>query len=110
MYTNGSELPVFLSLSFFRYGSGVFAKQHGFYFNNQLSDFTQPRNNTQQGVKQSKANYIKPGKRPMSSACPTIYIDENGNVVSLVAGAGNMAIISAVNSVSFLLKSYILHS
>ena len=87
-------------MNVFSGGSGI--RVQGFNLNNQLLDFTKPSNSVLPGnIRQSKANHIEPGKRSMSSACPTIYTDKNGDVVSVVAAAGGMQIISSVNSVCF---------
>ncbi|XP_056312393.1 glutathione hydrolase 1 proenzyme-like [Danio aesculapii] len=63
------------------FGSGVMSECTGIIFNDQMSDFTQVT---------SEHNKIQPGKRPLSSMCPTIILDEekeNSEKVRMVVGA-----------------------
>lgn len=50
----------------------------------------------------SPANLMQPGKRPLSSMCPTIIIDENKDVLMIVGAAGGSRITTSVAQVSFL--------
>ena len=71
----------------------------GIIFNNQMDDFSTPNITNAYGLKPTKANFIKPGKRPQSSACPTIVEDEIGAVKLIVGASGGSRIISAVSEV-----------
>lgn len=52
------------------------------------------------GLRPSPANFIKPGKRPLSSMCPNIILDQNGDVVFVSGSAGGSKIVTAVAYVS----------
>lgn len=68
--------------------------------NDEMDDFGTPGKSNSYGVPPSPANYIKPGKRPLSSMCPVIILDENGDVRLLIGGAGGIKITSSVAYVS----------
>jgi gamma-glutamyltranspeptidase/glutathione hydrolase len=74
------------------FGSKVMAS--GFPLNNQMDNFTSaPGQPNSYGLIQSEANAIAPGKRPLSSMCPLIFLEDGK--VALVAGAsGGPRIIS----------------
>ena len=66
----------------------------GIIFNNELADFF--RNDSYQGFPWPQANAPGPGKRPLSSTCPSIIVDEHGNVVLVVGGSGGTRITLSV--------------
>lgn len=46
-----------------------------------MDDFSTPGQSNYYGYAPSKANFIEPGKRPMSSASPTIIFNPNDPLV-----------------------------
>jgi gamma-glutamyltranspeptidase / glutathione hydrolase / leukotriene-C4 hydrolase len=61
-----------------------------------MDDFSTPGVTNIYGVPSSPANYIVPGKRPLSSMAPTIIVDKNGDAKLVIGGAGGSKITSSV--------------
>ncbi|KAL1281464.1 hypothetical protein QQF64_000267, partial [Cirrhinus molitorella] len=92
---DGSAVAVTSSINNY-FGSGVMSPSTGIIFNDQLKDFIDPELNSGHG----KNNLIKPGKRPLSSMCPTIILDKyNKQVKMVVGGAGGTNITTSVAQV-----------
>lgn len=71
------------------FGSGRMS--HGFFLNNQLTDFSfAPRDPDGQPA----ANAVGPGKRPRSSMSPVIVLDRQGRFVAAVGSPGGSSILS----------------
>ncbi|XP_065208918.1 scoloptoxin SSD14-like [Planococcus citri] len=79
-----------------RFGSFVLSKSTGIMLNNQMDDFSSPGIVNNYGVTPSKANYIAPGKIPLSSMCPTIILNQSGDVRLIIGAAGGTLITSSV--------------
>lgn len=65
-----------------------------------MDDFSTPGIVNFYGLEPSPANYIEPGKRPMSSMTPTLIVDGAGDVRMIIGSAGGSKIITTVASVS----------
>jgi gamma-glutamyltranspeptidase/glutathione hydrolase len=64
---------------------------HGFFLNNQLTDFSfSPKN--ADGT--AAANAVAPGKRPRSSMSPLVVLDRQGRFVAAVGSPGGNAIVA----------------
>ena len=64
-----------------------------------MDDFSFPNTGNLNGLEPSRANFVKPGKRPLSSMCPTIILDENREASMVLGAAGGMRITTAVAQV-----------
>lgn len=80
-------------------GAKVRSRQTGIILNDEMDDFSTPGVVNTYGIPASPANYIKPGKIPMSSTCPSIVLDNFGQIQLMVGGAGGSKITSGVAQV-----------
>lgn len=82
------------------FGSGVLSESTGILLNNQMDDFSTPGRMNFFGLQPSEANYIRPGKKPLSSMAPTMVFSQGdggelGKLIMTVGGSGGPLIISA---------------
>ena len=69
------------------FGCVKMSPKTGIIFNNEMDDFSSPNVTNSFGVPPSPHNFIRPGKRPMSSTCPAIVINTETGKVIMVSGA-----------------------
>lgn len=79
------------------FGAGVLSPSTGIVLNNEMGDFSTPEVHPDD-VPPAPANFIQPGKRPLSSMTPLIILKGN-QVRGVLGGSGGIAIIPAVSQV-----------
>jgi len=77
------------------FGAQIMTKRSGIIINNEMNDFAIPGKSNEFGFPPAVANYIRPGKRPLSSTTPVIAEFPNGTVYFTTGAAGGSRIISA---------------
>ncbi len=78
------------------FGSRVGVDGGGFVLNNQMDDFlTRPGEANAYDLVQAERNLPEPGKRPLSSMCPTIVLGTDGRVELVLGASGGPRIITA---------------
>ena len=78
------------------FGSKLYSNELGFFFNNQMDDFSsKPGIPNQFGLLGAKANEIAPEKRMLSSMTPTI-VEKDGKLLMVVGSPGGSTIITSV--------------
>jgi gamma-glutamyltranspeptidase / glutathione hydrolase len=78
------------------YGCRIMVKGAGFLLNNEMSDFNWfPGETTAKGQIGTEPNQIAPGKRMLSSQCPTV-VARDGKVLLVTGSPGSRTIINTV--------------
>ena len=93
---------MYRDLLFRSFGAKFLSNKLGFVYNNEMDDFSAPNVTNEFGLPPSPVNFIKPGKRPQSSAVPEIILDKKGNVLMTIGAAGGTIITTSVAQVSLL--------
>lgn len=78
------------------FGSRVMVPETGIIMNNEMNDFSIPGTRNAFGFVPSPANYIRPGKRPLSSiSCTIVETAVDGALYFVTGAAGGSRIITA---------------
>jgi gamma-glutamyltranspeptidase/glutathione hydrolase len=78
------------------YGSKLYSEELGFFFNNQMDDFSaKPGEPNSYGLIGAEANSIAPEKRMLSSMTPTI-VEQKGKLLMVLGSPGGSTIITSV--------------
>ncbi|OTA57429.1 gamma-glutamyltranspeptidase [Hypoxylon sp. EC38] len=77
------------------FGSRVIVPETGVIMNNEMNDFSVPGSSNAFGYIPSPENFIRPGKRPLSSISGTIVETPEGKLYFVIGSAGGSRIITA---------------
>lgn len=77
------------------FGSQLMVPETGVIMNDEMNDFSIPGSSNAFGYIPSPANYIRPGKRPLSSISPIIVETANGKLYFVIGAAGGSRIITS---------------
>ncbi|KAL2372868.1 hypothetical protein RJZ57_002670 [Blastomyces gilchristii] len=95
--TDRSGLAVSLTTTInLLFGSKLIVPETGIIMNDEMNDFSIPNADNAFGFIPSPANFIRPGKRMLSSMCPTIVTHPNGTLYFVTGAAGGSRIITSV--------------
>ncbi|KAL3136319.1 hypothetical protein ABBQ38_005583 [Trebouxia sp. C0009 RCD-2024] len=78
------------------FGSMFISNSTGLLLNNEMDDFSTPEQANVYGLAPSAPNFIRPGKKPLSSMSPTLVLDPQGRLVAALGASGGPRIITAV--------------
>lgn len=78
------------------FGNGVCDPVTGVVMNSEMDDFSVPKQKNSFELAPSVYNFVEPGKRPLSSSVPSIFVDSEGNVELVIGAAGGSRILTAV--------------
>lgn len=96
---DGNAAAVTTSVNLY-FGSGLISESTGIIYNDIMDDFVSPNITNKFGVRPSEYNHIKPGRRPISSMAPSVFIDKNGKVRLVIGASGGTMITTGVAFVS----------
>ena len=77
------------------FGSHLMVPETGIIMNNEMNDFSIPGVRNAFGYVPSPANYVRAGKRPLSSITPVIVEYPNGTLYYVIGASGGSRIITA---------------
>lgn len=84
---------------FERFGAKIRSPSTGIILNNEMDDFSSPKEKNFYGLPPSPLNFIKPDKRPASSMTPSIVLTQAGDPLYVLGASGGSKILSAISYV-----------
>ncbi|KAJ9538928.1 hypothetical protein OSB04_031661 [Centaurea solstitialis] len=82
----------------YAFGGGVLSPSTGIVLNNEMGDFSVPTEVSSDSLPPAPSNFIRPGKRPLSSMTPIIVLKDE-QLAGVIGGSGGMDIIPGVTQV-----------
>ncbi|XP_021926880.1 gamma-glutamyltranspeptidase 1-like isoform X2 [Zootermopsis nevadensis] len=92
---NGDAASITSTVNIY-FGAGVTSHRTGIILNSGMNDFSIPKAKSYFGIPFSSANSITPGKHAVSSMCPSVIVNGNGDVRLVIGGSGGTKITTAV--------------
>lgn len=80
------------------FGAKFLSTSTGIVLNNEMDDFSMPANTSANKPPPAPANFVHPGKRPLSSMSPTIVL-QGGKLKAVVGASGGSMIIAGTTEV-----------
>ncbi|KAL5758348.1 hypothetical protein ACOSP7_020959 [Xanthoceras sorbifolium] len=80
------------------FGAQILSPSTGIVLNNEMDDFSIPLNSSKNLTPPAPANFIRPGKRPLSSMSPTIVL-KYGKLKAVLGASGGANIIAGTTEV-----------
>ncbi|XVF61722.1 hypothetical protein PTKIN_Ptkin08bG0153000 [Pterospermum kingtungense] len=80
------------------FGSKILSPSTGIVLNNEMDDFSMPSNSSGNTLPPAPPNFIRPGKRPLSSMTPTIVLKDE-KLKGVVGASGGANIIAGTTEV-----------
>lgn len=77
------------------FGSQLIIPETGVIMNNEMNDFSIPDTENAFGYLPSPANFVRPGKRPLSSITPVIVESPDGKLYYTIGAAGGSRILTS---------------
>lgn len=97
--SEGNAVAVTTSVNLY-FGSGMVSPSTGIVYNDVMDDFVSPNLVNKFALAPSKFNRIRPGKRPVSSMAPSVFVDADGNARLIIGASGGAKITTAIATVS----------
>lgn len=97
--TQGNCVAVTTSVNLY-FGSGLVSPRTGIIYNDVMDDFVSPNITNKFQLLPSKFNRIRPGRRPLSSMAPSVFVDGLGRPLLVLGASGGSKITTAIASVS----------
>ncbi|KAL9459185.1 hypothetical protein AB3S75_002551 [Citrus x aurantiifolia] len=80
------------------FGAQILSPSTGIVLNNEMDDFSMPMNGSKNLPPPAPANFIRPGKRPLSSMTPTIVLKDE-KLIAVLGASGGANIIGGITGV-----------